>query len=113
MRRTPPRKMALRLNSRCWGVMVAPGNHRLGHVLGGFLGRHVLHDDLELGEILAQRLELLLDEHGFAVEQVDALIGDFTVHQQHQAFALHGLQRRVDLAQIGHAMVGIGRGTCG
>jgi hypothetical protein len=35
-----------------------------GHVLGGFLGRHMLHDDLELGEILAQRLELLLDEHG-------------------------------------------------
>ena len=84
-----------------------------GHVLGSFLGRHVLHDDLQLREVLAQGLELLLDKHGLAVEQVNALVGHFAVHQQHQAFALHGFQRGINLAQIGHAMIGIGSGTCG
>ena len=83
------------------------------HVFGRFLGRHVLHDDLEFWEVFAQWLELLLDEHSFAVEQVNALVSHFTVHQQHQAFALHGCQRGVDLAQIGHAVVGVGGSTCG
>ena len=83
------------------------------HVLGRLLGRHVFHDDLEFREIFAQGLELLLNEHCLAVEQVDAGVGHFTMHQQHQAFALHGFECGVDLAQIGHTVVGVGGGTGG
>jgi hypothetical protein len=37
------------------------------------------------GKVAAQRDELLLDEHGLAVEQVDVAAGHFAVHQQQHA----------------------------
>src|SRR5258705_3266620 len=43
----------------------------LGHVLGGFARGDVLEDDLEFGEVAAQRDQVLVDEGGLAVEQVD------------------------------------------
>ena len=82
-----------------------------GHIVGSLLGRHVLHDDLELREIFAQWLQLLLNKQRFAVKQIHARVGHLSMHQQHQTFALHGLQRRVNLAQIRHAVIGIGGGT--
>src|SRR2546427_3730825 len=42
-------------------------------------------DDLEFGEVAAQRDQVLVDEGGLAVEQVDVAAGDFAVHQQQQA----------------------------
>ena len=42
-----------------------------GHVLRGFLGGDVFHHDLQTREIAAQWHQLLLDEHRFAVKQVD------------------------------------------
>src|SRR5260370_10180998 len=46
-----------------------------------------LHDalpiyDLEFGEVAAQRDQVLVDEGGLAVEQVDVAAGDFAVHQR-------------------------------
>jgi hypothetical protein len=74
--------------------MVAPSKAvGLAHVVRGLLGGDVLEDDFELGEIAAQRDELLLDEHRLAVEQVDVAAGDLAVHQQQHAGALHGFER--------------------
>jgi hypothetical protein len=63
----------------------------------------VLHHDLQAGKVAAQRDQLLLDEHRLAVEQVDVGAGHLAVHQQQQAFALHGFQRGAGLADVGHA----------
>ena len=64
---------------------------RLGHVLGGLTGGDVLENNFQLGEIAAQRDELGVDKHGFAVKQINIGRGDFAVHQQQHARALHGL----------------------
>ena len=56
---------------------------------------------------------MALDEHRFAVKQVHRWIGDFAMHQQQQAVALHGLQGGADFAQIGHARIAVGGGTGG
>ncbi len=106
--------MALRLYSR-WcagdgGGGVAVG---LGHVVGGVLGGDVLEDDLQLGKIAAQRDELLLDEDGLAVKQVDVAAGHFAMHQQQHAGLLHGFQGLVGFAQVGHARIAVGGGTGG
>lgn len=71
----------------------------------------MLEDDLEFGEVAAQRDQVLVNEGGLAVEQVDVAAGDLAVHQQQQAFALHGFERRVDLAQVGDAVVAVGGGA--
>src|SRR2546427_9256872 len=39
-------------------------------------------DDLEFGEVAAQRDQVLVDEGGLADEQVDDAAGDFAVHQR-------------------------------
>jgi hypothetical protein len=80
----------------------------VAHILRGLFRRHVFHDDLQLGEVAAQRNELLVDEDGFAVEQVDFGGGDLAVHQQQHASTLHGLKRLVCLAQVGHAGIAVG-----
>ena len=85
----------------------------LGHVLRGFARGDVLEHDLEFGEIAAQRNQLLVDEGRLAVEQVDLAARDFTVHQQQQAGALHGFERRIGLAHVGHAGIAVGRRTRG
>ena len=83
----------------------------LAHVVGGFFGGDVFEDDFQLGEVAAQRDELLVDKGGLAVEQVDVAAGDFAVDEQQQALALHGFQHRINFAQIGHAKVAVGGGT--
>ena len=38
--------------------------------------------------------QMLLDEHGFAVEQIDVLVGHFAVHQEwHAHFLRHNLRK--------------------
>ena len=73
----------------------------------------MLEDDFEFGEIAAQRDELLLDERGLAVEQVDVAAGDLAMHQKQHAGFLHGFEGGVGLAQVGHASVAVGGGTGG
>ena len=82
-----------------------------GHVLGGFAGGDVFEHHLQLGEVAPQRRHHAVDEHGLAVEEVDLAIGHLAVHQQQQAGALHGLQRRVGLADVGDAGVAVGGGA--
>ena len=71
----------------------------IAHIVRGFACRDVLHHDAQLGKVAPQRNQLLVDEHRLAVEQVDVGRGDLAVHQQQQAFALHGLEHRIDVAQ--------------
>jgi len=80
-------------------------------VLRGLFRGDVLEHHLEFGEVAAQRDHLLVDEHGFAVEQVDVGRGHFTVHQQQQPGSLHGFQRLVRLADVGDASVAVGGGA--
>ncbi len=71
----------------------------------------MLKHDFELGKVPAQRDELGVDEHSFTVKQVNLGRRDFAVHQQQQAFALHGFQRFIGLARIGHARIAVGGGA--
>ena len=80
-------------------------------ILRGFPGGDVLKDDFQLREIAAQRNQLLVNEHRFAVKQINIGAGDLTMDQQQQASLLHSFQRFVGLAQVGHAGVAVGRGT--
>jgi len=68
----------------------------------------VLKHDLQLGEVTAQRNQLVIDEGLLAVEHIDLAVGDFAMHAQHQALALHGFEHLVGLAQIGHASIAVG-----
>jgi len=81
------------------------------HVLRGLAGGDVLENDFQLGEIAPQRHELLLDEHSFAVEQVDVGAGDLAVHQQRHVGALHRFERAVGLARVGHSRIAVGSGA--
>ena len=83
-----------------------------GHVISGFFRGDVFHHDFQAWEVTAQRDQMLLDEHGFSVKEVDVGRCDFAVHQQQHAFALHGFKHGVDLAQVGHARVAVGGGPC-
>ena len=83
----------------------------LGDILRRVAGGDVLEDDLQLGEGIAQRLHHLLDEASLAVEDIDGRIGHLAVDQQQQALALHHLQRRVGLADVGDARVAVGGGA--
>ena len=73
----------------------------------------MLDHDLQLGEISAQWNQLRVDKGFLAVEDVDGRIGHFAMHQQQNAFALHGFQGLVGLADVGHACVAVGRGAGG
>ena len=85
----------------------------LRHVVSGFARGDVLEDDFQLRKIFAQRHQVFIYEHRLAVEQIDIRIGDFTVHQQRHACALHGLERGARMAQIGDACAAVGGGPCG
>ena len=71
--------------NRCGGACA-----RLRHILGGFARGDVLHHNFQLGHGLPQRLQHALDEHRFAIEDVDLRIRHLAVHQQGYAVALHG-----------------------
>ena len=73
----------------------------------------MLKHDFQLRKIAAQRNQLGVNEHGLAVEQVDIGAGHLAMHQQQQARLLHGLQRLVGFAQVGHAGIAVGGGTRG
>ena len=83
----------------------------LGDKLRGLLGGDVFHHDFEFGEVAPKGYEVALNEHRLAVKQVHRRVGDFAMHQQQQAMALHGLQGGADFAQIGHARIAVGGGT--
>ncbi len=85
---------------------VALGQHEIDPVLGG----DVLHDDPQLREVGADRLQVALDEHRLTVEDVDLRIDHFAMHQQRQADRLHPLQHRADLGQVVHAAMRVGGG---
>ena len=73
----------------------------------------MLEDDLQFREVAAQRDELLLNEDGLAVKQVDVAAGHFAVHQEQHACLLHGFEGLVGFADVGHARIAVGGGTGG
>ncbi len=80
---------------------------------GGIAGRDVLENDLETRIAHQQRLQHALDEHLFAVEDVDRRVGYLAMHQQRQPSFLHRRQHRVTLIDVRHPGVGVGRGAGG
>ena len=85
------------------------GRRRRSNEFRRILGGDVFHHHLELGKALGQREQHGIDEDLLAIEQVDRRIGDFAMHQQRQADALHLGQRVVSLGNVGQTGVGIGR----
>ena len=71
----------------------------------------MLEHDFQFRKIAAQRDQLRINEDRLAVKQVNLGRGHFTMQQQQQARALHGLQRLVGLTQVGHAGVAVGGGA--
>ena len=78
------------------------------HKLCGILCGDVFEHHAQIRHIGQQRLHHAVDKHRLAVENIDMTFGDFAVHQQRHAAALHFLQCGISLADIGHARVRIG-----
>ena len=81
---------------------------RFPHVLGGLTRGDVLKHNFQLGKVAAQWNQLGVDEHGFAVKQVNVRAGHLAMHQQQQARALHGFQCFVGFAQVSHTGIAVG-----
>jgi hypothetical protein len=71
----------------------------------------VLAHDAQLREVGADRLQVTLDEHRLAVEDVDLRIDHLAMHQQRQPDRLHPVQDRADLGQVAHAAMRVGGGA--
>ena len=71
--------------------------HRIG-------GRDVFEHHFERRKIPDHVAQDLVNEHRFAVEDVDMRVGHFAMHQQRHADALHRLQHRIDIRNIGDAV---------
>lgn len=54
------------------------GRHKLDCLLGG----DVLHDNAQVGQLLPQRLQLLLYEYLFPVKHVDVAVSHFSMNQE-------------------------------
>ena len=68
----------------------------------------MLKNDFEFREVAPQWDQLRVNEHGFAVKQVNVRRCHFTMNQQQHTRALHRFQRFVGFAQIGHAGIAVG-----
>ena len=90
------------------GCQVArPRLHELHRLSGGDVLQHHLQGWMPL----QQGLEVALDEHRFAIKDVNGGIGHLPVNQQGHADALHAGEHWRDVRQIAHARVGVGGGT--
>ncbi|MCY1292421.1 hypothetical protein D9M70_416480 [compost metagenome] len=78
-------------------------------VIDAVLGGDVFHRHLQFRQPLAQRIEHGLDEHGFAVEDVDIRARDLAMDAERQADLRHALQHRHRFIDVAHAAVRIGR----
>ena len=86
---------------------------RGAHVIDADLRRQMLVNDLETGELLRHRDEALLDEHGLAVEHVDAGRDFLAVDEKAHAELFHSSQDALDLLVVCDAGSGIRRGVGG
>ena len=75
-------------------------------------GGDVLKHDFQCWETLYNAAHVLVDEDLFAVKDVYASAGDFTVDQQRHADFSHDLQNREDRIDAGYTGVGVGRCPC-
>ena len=108
----PPAKIALRFMSRCCGVMVAATFSGARSTKAAASCVVMCSSTIfSFGKRFTSGAERAVDEHRLAIEDVDLGVGHLAVDQQRQARALHRLEHRVALAQVGHARVGIRRGA--
>ena len=77
------------------GCGVGPG---LRHILRGLAGGDVFQHDFQLRKVTAQRRQVLVDEHGLAVEHINLGISHFAMNQQGHAQVLHGFEGFVGMA---------------
>ena len=79
------------------------------HELRGRARRDVLEHDLQVRHAFDDAAQHAVDEGVLAVEHVDAALGDFAVHLQHEPVLGHRFERGPDLLDRGHAGVGVRR----
>ena len=73
----------------------------------------MLQDEAQAGELPRPFRQVALDEHRFAVEDVDLGIHVLAVHQERHADLFHPLQHAHDLAVVGNAGGRVGGGIGG
>jgi len=83
----------------------------LRHELRRIGGGDVLEHHLQARVALQQWLQMALDEHRLAIEDVHRRVGHLAVDQQRHADALHRLQGGADVPGIAHAGIAVGGGT--
>ena len=86
---------------------IRPGGLDEGHGIGG---GDVLEHHLQGREIGDDPGQDAVDEHRLAVEDVDMGVRHLAMDQQRHADLLHDLENRIDPAEVGHAVAGVGRG---
>ena len=80
------------------------------HEVGAVLRRQVLEDHAQAGKLLDPFRQQSVDEHLFAVENIDVGRDIFAVHQKRHADLFHALEHAHDFAVVGDAEGRIGRG---
>ena len=86
-------------------VMSGDGRRQIAACIGANIvyrigGCDMFHDHAKLRYAFAKRVKHPLDEHGFAIKNVDVRIGDFAVHAQGQADLRHALQYALHIVEI-------------
>ncbi len=71
----------------------------------------MLQNHPQIRKRLHGRRQYALEEDLFPVEDVDLCVGDFAVDQQQHAAVTHGLQYRINVADVGHTGCGVGGGA--
>ena len=75
----------------------------VAHVSHALLGRHMLHHHAQAGGAGAQGGKDAVDEHGFAVKNVDVGVGHLAMHAEGQADVGHRVQHGLHAGKIPHA----------
>ena len=108
----PPSKMALRLCSRCWGVIVAATPSRaLAHELGRARGGDVFEHHAQLRKSRERRRQHFVDETRLAVEHIDMARGHLAMHQKRHAGFAHAREHVVDAPDVRDTGIRVGRGA--
>ena len=71
------------------------------HVLHGVARGDVFEYYLEFGEVAPERGEDLVDEHRFAIEDIDLRRGHLAVDEQRHSDRLHAFQNPCDVGDVG------------
>ena len=82
----------------------------LAHEVHAFRGGDVLEHDTQRREPFANVVQVAVDEHPLAVEDVDFRLGHLAVHQERQIVLFQCLVEMVNARRVGDAAVRVGGG---